>query len=102
MKSKISACIAAIMAVAALAVSARLGAQSNPAAQPTHYRVIDLGTLKGSYSLGFGINNAGEVAGQSATPAQTDPTAGTAFTSPRSGQITRRFRLALSADPVAM
>jgi probable HAF family extracellular repeat protein len=41
--------------------------------------VIDLGTLGGAYSTGFGINNAGDVAGQAATPAQTDGFAATAF-----------------------
>ena len=47
--------------------------------QQPHYRVIDLGTLGGTYSFGFGINNAGEVAGAAATPAQTDGFAATAF-----------------------
>ena len=49
------------------------------AAQPeARYRVIDLGTLGGTYSFGFGINNAGDVAGAAATPAQTDGFAATA------------------------
>jgi len=41
-----------------------------------HYKVVDLGTLGGAYSLGLGINNAGIVAGGAATPAQQngDPT----------------------------
>jgi hypothetical protein len=40
------------------------------AAQPQpRYRVIDLG---GPYSFGFGINNAGDVAGAAPTKAQTD------------------------------
>ena len=47
--------------------------------KPARYIVTDLGTLGGTYSFGFGINNAGEVAGQAATPAQTDGFAGTAF-----------------------
>jgi uncharacterized membrane protein len=49
------------------------------AAQPQpRYTVIDLGTLGGTYSIGFGINNAGDVAGAAATPAQTDGFAATA------------------------
>jgi probable HAF family extracellular repeat protein len=49
-------------------------------AQPQRrYTVIDLGTLGGTYSTSFGINNAGDVAGQAATPAQTDGFAATAF-----------------------
>jgi probable HAF family extracellular repeat protein len=42
------------------------------AQQQPSYRVIDLGTLGGTYSVGFGINNNGDVAGQAATPAQTN------------------------------
>ena len=50
------------------------------AAQPQRrYTVIDLGALGGKYSFGFGINNAGDVAGQAATSAQTDGFAATAF-----------------------
>jgi probable HAF family extracellular repeat protein len=47
--------------------------------QQPRYRVIDLGTLGGTYSVGFGINNKGDVAGQAATLAQTDGFAATAF-----------------------
>jgi probable HAF family extracellular repeat protein len=48
-------------------------------AQPQpRYRVIDLGALGGAYSSGFGINNAGDVAGAAATKAQTDGFAATA------------------------
>jgi len=43
------------------------------------YKVIDLGTLGGTYSYGFGINNAGAVAGQAATATQTDGVSATAF-----------------------
>jgi hypothetical protein len=39
------------------------------AAEPhVRYTVIDLGTLGGTYSFGFGINTAGEIAGAAATP----------------------------------
>jgi probable HAF family extracellular repeat protein len=49
------------------------------AAQPqTRYKVIDLGTLGGGYSLGFAVNDAGSVAGAAATAAQTDGFAATA------------------------
>jgi probable HAF family extracellular repeat protein len=49
-------------------------------AQPKpSYKVIDLGTLGGSYSNGFGINNSGDVAGAAATAAQTDGFAATAI-----------------------
>jgi len=46
--------------------------------QQPRYRVVDLGTLGGTYSFGFGINNAGDIAGAGATPAQTDGFAATA------------------------
>ena len=53
-------------------------AQPQPRSQP-RYTVIDLGTLGGTYSFGFGINSAGDVAGAAATPAQTDGFAATAY-----------------------
>jgi probable HAF family extracellular repeat protein len=49
-------------------------------AQPQpRYTVIDLGTLGGTYSGAFGINNSGYVAGAAATSAQTDGFAATAY-----------------------
>ena len=58
-------------------------------AQPqARYRVMDLGTLGGTYSSGFGINNANDVAGQAATPAQTGGFAATAFLWSRQKGIT--------------
>ncbi len=40
-------------------------------AQPLpRYQVTDLGTLGGAYSYAYGMNNAGQVAGGSATPSQ--------------------------------
>jgi len=48
-------------------------------AQPQRrYTVIDLGTLGGQYSNGFGINILGDVVGAAATPTQTDGFAATA------------------------
>ena len=49
-------------------------------AQPApHYIVTDLGTLGGTYSYGYGINNAGWVGGGAATVSQTGGVAQTAF-----------------------
>jgi probable HAF family extracellular repeat protein len=47
--------------------------------EPAHYTVTDLGTLGGTYSYGYGINNAGVVSGGAATQAQTDGVSQTAF-----------------------
>jgi len=49
------------------------------AQQQPRYQVFDLGTLGGTYSTGFGINDKGDVAGQAATLAQTDGFAATGF-----------------------
>ncbi len=43
------------------------------------YKVIDIGTLGGTYSLGFAVNDSGDVAGQAATAGQTDGFAATAY-----------------------
>src|SRR5579872_705872 len=72
--------------LASIAASTLLAALT--AAQQPRYRVIDLGTLGGAYSTGFGINNAGDVAGQAATPAQTDGFSATAFVWSRQNGIT--------------
>jgi probable HAF family extracellular repeat protein len=53
--------------------------QQSKAERPPHYVVTDLGALGGTYSLAFGINNAGKIAGAAATPDQTDGFAATAF-----------------------
>jgi probable HAF family extracellular repeat protein len=44
-----------------------------------HYTVTDLGTLGGTYSYGYGINNVGVVSGGAATPTQTGGVSQTAF-----------------------
>jgi hypothetical protein len=64
--------------VTSIAAASLLAALAAAQPQPS-YSVIDLGTLGGTYSFGFGINNAGDVAGAAATPAQTDGFASTAF-----------------------
>lgn len=47
--------------------------------EPARYTVTDLGTLGGTYSYGYGINNAGVVSGGAATQAETDGISQTAF-----------------------
>jgi probable HAF family extracellular repeat protein len=68
-----------------IAASTLLAAVATAQRTP-RYTVTDLGTLCndsgtscGTYSFPFGINDAGEVAGAAATPAQTDGFAATAF-----------------------
>jgi probable HAF family extracellular repeat protein len=51
-----------------------------------HYKITDLGTLGGTYSYAYGMNNAGEVAGGAATASQVGGLAQTAFLWSR-GQI---------------
>jgi uncharacterized membrane protein len=63
MKTRLWISVAAIPLLAILALSIRLNAQDPPG--PTHYRVIDLGTLGGTVSSGNAINNVGWVTGSS-------------------------------------
>jgi probable HAF family extracellular repeat protein len=50
-------------------------------AQQPRYSVTDLGTLGGTYSYAYGVNNLGWVAGGAATPSQTNGLSQTAFLS---------------------
>jgi probable HAF family extracellular repeat protein len=67
--------IPALSLLAALTIPVRLGAQP----QPPRYTVTDLGTLGGTYSYAYGLNNAGVVAGGAATASQTGGVFQTAF-----------------------
>jgi probable HAF family extracellular repeat protein len=68
----------AIVLFAALAAQAQQGARDDTPQSP-RYRVIDLGTLGGTYSYAYGLNNAGVVAGGAATPSQIGGLFQTAF-----------------------
>src|SRR3954471_2345336 len=73
MKVTISTHITLIGLVAGLALQAEVknhGGQEHKAQRTPRYRITDLGTLGGAYSGAFGMNNAGEVAGGSATLGQ--------------------------------
>ena len=66
MKSRILGSLGGIVASAALAAST-LSGQQQPA-QAQSYVVTDLGTLGGTFSVGFSVNNKDWVAGTSALP----------------------------------
>jgi len=103
-------------AVLALVAVSQVKAQEEPEHQAgrfPHYGVLDLGTLGGTWSSGFGINNAGEVAGAAATSTQAGGPSATAFLwrhgrminlgtlgGPNSGAsgVNLRSEVALSAD----
>ncbi len=63
MKTRTLICVIAMSLLATLALSVPLTAQDPPG--PTHYRVIDLGTLGGPVSSGNALNNIGWVTGSS-------------------------------------
>jgi hypothetical protein len=71
MKSRLLLTTFGLSLMAALVAPIQLGAQEE---NPKHirYTVIDLGTLGGTYSYAWGLNNEGRVAGSAATrPRQT-------------------------------
>jgi probable HAF family extracellular repeat protein len=53
--------------VTATTMPVALNAQSSNS-QPPHYKIVDLGTLGGSFSIPFDISNSGRVAGAATTP----------------------------------
>lgn len=70
--------ICAVGLFAALATQAQLAAQDDKS-HPPRYKIIDLGTLGGTYSYAYGLNNAAVVAGGAATPSQIGGVFQTAF-----------------------
>jgi probable HAF family extracellular repeat protein len=86
MKSRLLFTTVLLGSLAASLTPVQLGAQEeNP--KRIRYTVIDLGTLGGTYSYAWGLNNEGRVAGSAATRTQTDGLSQTAFLWDR-GQIT--------------
>jgi len=71
MKSRILMCITAMTLFAALALPTPCPAQEYMKKLP-HYTVIDLGTLRGTYSNAYGINNSGWLSGISTLPGDTE------------------------------
>jgi probable HAF family extracellular repeat protein len=85
MKARVLTQIAGTALFAVVAIPAQLIAQNQSEAQNekpqhfSHYMVKDLGTLGGTYSYAYGLNNAGRVAGGAATRTQTGGLSQTAF-----------------------
>src|SRR5260370_5754550 len=67
-----------LLGLAVLAMPVGLPGQAQPL-KPASYSVTDLGTLGGTYSFAYAINNSGVVAGGAATPSQIDFVSQTAF-----------------------
>jgi probable HAF family extracellular repeat protein len=78
MKSRLLFTTAWLGLLTLVAVSLALPAAAQ-APNSLHYTVTDLGTLGGTYSYGYGINNSGVVSGGAATQAQTGGISQTAF-----------------------
>lgn len=81
MNSRIVRWITGMTLFTLLATPTRIAAQGEQpqAAHFQHYTVTNLGTLGGTYSYGYGLNNAGVVSGGAATPTQTGGVSQTAF-----------------------
>jgi len=62
-----------------LSMAAALASAYAQGPKPALYSVTDLGTLGGTYSYSYTINNGGAIAGGAATPDQVDGIATTAF-----------------------
>jgi probable HAF family extracellular repeat protein len=71
MKSKTLASIIGIILFGALALSLPLAAQEEHA-KHDHYKVIDLKTLGGTFSVAFAINDRGWIAGTATLPGDKD------------------------------
>jgi len=67
-----------LLGLAVLAMPVGLVAQAQ-SPKPARYSVTDLGTLGGTYSFAYSINDSGVVAGGAATPSQTNFVSQTAF-----------------------
>lgn len=64
------------LALLAIAVGSAAQAQTP---RPPHYTIADVGTLGGTYSYAYGLNEAGVVSGGAATAAETDGLSQTGF-----------------------
>ena len=78
MKSRMLFSLSWVGLLVLLPLSPGLAAQAQKP-KPPRYTVTDLGTLGGTYSYAYGINNAGVISGGAATPTQTGGIFQTAF-----------------------
>jgi probable HAF family extracellular repeat protein len=77
MKSRLLFTILLLGLLALLAMPVEVRAQEDN--RHSHYTVTDLGTLGGTYSYSYGINNGGVASGGAATESQTGGVSQTAF-----------------------